>query len=555
MAGYIGSKAAVVSSGAERKKTFDITGTTTSLTGLSYTVNQVHVFHNGVRLVDGTDFTATNGSSITLTSAAESGDEVVVLSYAGYQVSDTVSASQGGTFANSIDVTGTVTADGLTVDATTTVIQKTGDSPTLQFKGHAGTQDTIGEIQSGRAEFSGTNSFMRFKTNDGTSTKSRLNIDDSGDISFYEDTGTTAKFFWDASAESLGIGGTPSGYALDVTAPFGSTIGGAYIEAGEFNKSILTLNHTNSAVNVPLLSIQKSGSDVVTVDSSGNLLVGKTSASIATVGHEINGNGGYASHTRSGNTCLFLNRTTSDGDIAVFRKDGTTVGSIGVAAGGGAGAPYICNAQSGNSGLYFAGRIQPTDHTGNSSDNTVDLGSSTFRFDDIYATNGTIQTSDRNEKQDIAALTATEMLVAARISAMFKTFRWIDKVADNPNARTHTGIIAQDVQQAFTDEGLDAGDYSLFTSTTWWETQTDVPAVEAVAEVLDDDDNVVTEAVEAKDAYTRTDTYDTQAEAPAGATERTRLGIRYPELLSFIAAYNEQRFASIETRLAALEAV
>ncbi len=30
-----------------------------------------------------------------------------------------------------------------------------------------------------------------------------------GDISFYEDTGTTAKFYWDASAESLGIGITP----------------------------------------------------------------------------------------------------------------------------------------------------------------------------------------------------------------------------------------------------------------------------------------------------------------------------------------------------------
>jgi hypothetical protein len=64
MAGYIGTKASVVSSGAERKKVFDITTTTTSLTGCSYTPNQVHVFHNGVRLVDGTDYTATNGTSL-----------------------------------------------------------------------------------------------------------------------------------------------------------------------------------------------------------------------------------------------------------------------------------------------------------------------------------------------------------------------------------------------------------------------------------------------------------------------------------------------------------
>ena len=86
MAGYIGSKASVVSSGAERKKTFTITGATTSLTGLNYTVGKVHVFQNGVRLVDGTDYTATNGTTITLTVAAQSGDNVVVISQASYQV-------------------------------------------------------------------------------------------------------------------------------------------------------------------------------------------------------------------------------------------------------------------------------------------------------------------------------------------------------------------------------------------------------------------------------------------------------------------------------------
>jgi len=107
MAGYIGSKASVVSSGAERKKVFDITTTTTSLTGLSYTPNQVHVFHNGIRLVDGTDYTATNRTSITLTTAAENGDQVVVISYATFQNSDTVSASAGGTFLGTVDFNNT----------------------------------------------------------------------------------------------------------------------------------------------------------------------------------------------------------------------------------------------------------------------------------------------------------------------------------------------------------------------------------------------------------------------------------------------------------------
>ena len=122
MAGYIGSKASVVSSGAEHKKVFNITTTTTSLTGLVYTPTLVHVFHNGVRLVDGTDYTATTGTSITLTVAAQNGDQVVVISYATFQTSDTVSSSAGGTFAGDVSVTGAFTSLGIDDNATSTAI-------------------------------------------------------------------------------------------------------------------------------------------------------------------------------------------------------------------------------------------------------------------------------------------------------------------------------------------------------------------------------------------------------------------------------------------------
>lgn len=125
MAGLIGSHATVVSSGAERKKHYNITTTTTSLTGLQYTPTKVHVYHNGVRLVDGTDYTATDGTSITLTNAAENGDDVVVISNATFQTSDTVSASAGGTFSNDITINGLLDIDagsstGTHLDITTT---------------------------------------------------------------------------------------------------------------------------------------------------------------------------------------------------------------------------------------------------------------------------------------------------------------------------------------------------------------------------------------------------------------------------------------------------
>ena len=69
------------------------------------------------------------------------------------------------------------------------------------------------------------------------------------------------------------------------------------------------------------------------IDSSGNVLVGKTAPTIATTGVELRPNGQVFA-TQSGNYPLLLNRTTSEGTIAEFRKDNAPVGSIGSYAGG-----------------------------------------------------------------------------------------------------------------------------------------------------------------------------------------------------------------------------
>jgi hypothetical protein len=279
------------------------------------------------------------------------------------------------------------------------------------------------------------------------------------------------------------------------------------------------------------------GVERVRIDSSGNLLVGKASSNAATVGAELKSDGAVIFNRDNAYPTMYVYRASSDGEFISFRKSSTTAGSVGVDSGDNL---YIGSTSTNHAGVAFGTNQLIPRTNGSNTDNAVDLGASGVRFNDIYLGNQPTVTSDQTQKQDILEITTAEAAVAKACKGLLRSFRWIDAVEKKgDDARIHFGIMAQDLQDAFTAEGLDAGRYGMFMSSTWWETQTEVAAVAAVAavdEVTDEDGNVTTEAVEAKDAHTRTDTFETLAEAPAGATERTRLGVRYSELLAFIIA-------------------
>ena len=410
-----------------------------------------------------------------------------------------------------------------------------GRANKIIFKGEqsGGEESVLGEIQ---ASHDGTADDQKgdliFKTNDGsdgTSPTEAMRIDSAQNIAI----GTTAPTTFSGFKTHHFKNG--SGDAISLV----ESDGGVISQEISADSTGVTLGSRSSHD----LRITTNDTERMRIDDTGDgIMFFCTDFNSTTAGVRVEADGDfYVTADGSNGRVIYANRLGTQGTIIELAQDGTAVGNL------------ISNSTNlaigtGDTGLYFnqgSDALHPWNIGSNSArDNAIDLGRSADRFDDIFATNTSIQTSDENEKQDIASLTSAEITAATAISKLFKTYKWKDAVTKKGDAaRIHTGHIAQQVKTAMTDAGLDASKYAFWCSNTWWEKETEVAAVEA-----DESKNI-----KAQDAHTRIDTYDTKEDAPDGATERTRLGLRYAELLAFIGAATEQRLTSIEARLDALE--
>ena len=94
-------------------------------------------------------------------------------------------------------------------------------------------------------------------------------------------------------------------------------------------------------------------------------------------------------------------------------------------------------------GLHFTTNgVFPANGNGGLQDDAIDLGDSARRFDDIFATNGTINTSDQQEKNTITD-SDLGLDFINRLSPKSYIF--------NGKTRTHYGLIAQDVETVLED--------------------------------------------------------------------------------------------------------
>jgi hypothetical protein len=291
------------------------------------------------------------------------------------------------------DFTGTVTMDGLTVDANTATFSagtsgdmklvleadtdnnEEGDTPKIQFKmdggntfGHVGFVGTDGDLFTGSIANSlalGTdvNTRVQFYTFD----KLRQQISNNGDISFYEDTGTTPKFFWDASAESLGIGTSSPSEALEVTGNIQLSGGADRGIIGPDFRSLNIFANPNSSTEGIKFSTNGGTTTEVFIQDGGNVGIGTSSPSRTL---DIESLVPAVRFTDASVSGLYHEIVSGDSNNLQIKADGGAVGPSSAISFDVDGSEKMCIKHTGNVGIGTASPDRPLDITDSTNDGT-----------------------------------------------------------------------------------------------------------------------------------------------------------------------------------------
>jgi hypothetical protein len=120
-----------------------------------------------------------------------------------------------------------------------------------------------------------------------------------------------------------------AGCGIDIRVSNGATGGFLYVESAVGSSAYNMNLRTGQSGGGIIFRTGSGGPERARIDSSGNLLVGKTASTLATAGAEIRSNG-YITATVSGAAGLSVNRLASDGELVTFLQATTQEGSISV---------------------------------------------------------------------------------------------------------------------------------------------------------------------------------------------------------------------------------
>jgi hypothetical protein len=291
--------------GTSDRQTYIVANANQTVFAATYDAGYIDVYLNGVKQLMGTDVTATNGTSVTFASGTAINDIVDIVAYGTFVLADHLTQAQsdaryvevaGDTMTGNLDVTGTVTADDILLN-TGGKFRSSIDTSSVALSG--GTNSNVGAniVAYGSTHSSAANDLIIRRSG----TKFALFDGATGDISFYEDQGTTPKLQWSASNERLGL--TGSDYQFYIQQGSNQPWYSRAVSDGSFR---LHLNGTG---------------DIITANSSGNVGIGATSISgVLTLQKNQ-----AASSTAGSGTTLTLNGNANAGNPwEIFRDNGVT---------------------------------------------------------------------------------------------------------------------------------------------------------------------------------------------------------------------------------------
>lgn len=203
-----------------------------------------------------------------------------------------------------------------------------------------------------------------------------------------------------------------------------------------------------SGANVPLLNGANTWSGVQTFSALGqNIFTGTNHAAPATSGTAQTGSGLRVTH---GNTSLALDFGGNNTGGTWAWLQSTDRLSLGTS--------YELRINPNGGNVRVGGNFTPI------SDGVLSCGGASNRFAVVYASTGTINTSDAREKTQLEPVNDALRRAAARIRAGIGAFQWLEAVERKgaDRARLHIGVTAQAVRDAFLAENLDPTRYALF---------------------------------------------------------------------------------------------
>ena len=167
-------------------------------------------------------------------------------------------------------------------------------------------------------------------------------------------------------------------------------------------------------------------------------------------------------------------------------------------------------------------------------DGTINLGASNHRFATVFAKTGSINTSDRNEKNTIADIDPeqAEKLIMGLKPSTFK-------FNDGTSGRTHWGIISQDIEELLPQIGMTDMDFAGFIKSPKTEDY-----YEDVSETVTDEETGEEKTVTRKELKTRT------------VEGEYVYALRYSEFISPLICMvqkQQKQIENLERRLSALE--